>query len=339
MILDFNFDLGLMVTPEQLGAGTVLLLAAVLDYLIADPDRWLHPVQVMGWIIARLTQIILSTIPNPRQRRYAGIGLGLLVILGTGLASWFLLWGLEQWHSWLGWMVEVILLASGFAGRSLYQATNKVLKALQQGEIALARNALSQFVGRDTEELDESAILRATLESWAENSVDGVMAPLFYAILGLWLPWVGSVPLVLSYKAASTLDSMIGYLREPYRDLGWFSARFEDYLTWWPCRLTVLTLALLSGKPRRVLAICRRDGPQDPSPNSGWSEAVYAAILGVQLGGENSYQGVKRLKPLLGEPDFPITVDKIQAAIALTRLCFLLWLAIGVVSGYCLSLI
>jgi len=197
--------------------GTVLLLAALLDYLIADPDRWLHPVQVIGWIIAGLTQIILRTLPNPRQRRYAGIGLGLLVILGTGLGSWFLLWGLEQWHSWSRWVVEVILLASGFAGRSLYQATDKVLKALQQGEITLVRNALGQFVGRDTETLNESEILRATLESWAENSVDGVMAPLFYAILGLWLPWVGPAPLVLSYKAASTLDSMIGYLREPYR--------------------------------------------------------------------------------------------------------------------------
>lgn len=318
------------ITASEQGSSTALILAAFLDYLIADPQRWLHPVQAIGWVINALTQRILKTLPTAQQQRYAGIGLGLLVIGATGIGSWLLLWGLDRWQAWSSQGVEIILLASCFAGRSLNRATSQVLTALQTGQIESARKALSYFVGRDTAHLDESGILRATLESWAENSVDGVMAPLLYAIAGTWLPLIGPVPLALGYKAASTLDSMIGYLREPYRDVGWFSARLEDYLTWWPCRVTVLTLALLSGRPRAVLALCRRDGPQDPSPNSGWSEAVYAAILGVQLGGENQYQGVKRMKPLLGEPDFPITIAKIQQAIALTRICFLLWLVIGI---------
>ena len=136
--------------------------------------------------------------------------------------------------------------------------------------------------------------------------------------------------MALAYKAASTLDSMVGYQQEPFTDLGWFSAKFEDILTWIPCRLTVLTLAILSGKPILVLSICRRDAPQDPSPNSGWSECIYAAILGVQLGGKNTYQGVIKEKPLLGDPLNPITPQSIQKALNLTRICCLLWLGSGI---------
>ncbi|MGH2412651.1 MAG: cobalamin biosynthesis protein CobD/CbiB, partial [Microcystaceae cyanobacterium] len=148
----------------------------------------------------------------------------------------------------------------------------------------------------------------------------------------------GSVPLALAYKAASTLDSMIGYRQEPYTDLGWFSAQLEDYLTWLPCRLTVLTLALISGNPQYVLQICRRDANKDPSPNSGWSECVYAAILGVQLGGTNIYSGVVQQKPLLGDGIDPITPDKIYQALALTRNCCLIWLGLALVGFVLINL-
>ncbi|MFM8007348.1 MAG: CobD/CbiB family cobalamin biosynthesis protein, partial [Dolichospermum sp.] len=111
------------------------------------------------------------------------------------------------------------------------------------------------------------------------------------------------------YKASSTLDSMIGYKQAPYTDIGWFSARWEDGFTWLPCRLTVITLSLLSAKPLHVWRICRRDAIKDPSPNSGWSECAYAAILGVQMGGVNWYSGVAKHKPLLGDPIYTITPD------------------------------
>ena len=225
--------------------------------------------------------------------------------------------------------LEVILLASCFAGRSLRRAAEDVLKPIGLGDIERARDRLSLYVGRDTKLLSESAILRAILETVAENTVDGVTAPLFYAILGAFLPGIGSVPLALGYKAASTLDSMIGYRHEPYQDIGWFSAQLEDRLTWLPCRLTVLTLAILSRKPRQVLSLCRRDALLDSSPNSGWSEGIYAAILGIQLGGVNTYQGVVKEKPLLGEPLNPITPAKIEQALSLTRYCCLIWLAIA----------
>jgi adenosylcobinamide-phosphate synthase len=189
---------------------------------------------------------------------------------------------------------------------------------------------LSQYVGRDTEKLTEPEILRAVLETVTENATDGVTAPLFYAIVGAFFPGVGSVALALAYKAASTLDSMVGYRQEPYTDLGWFSAKLEDVLTWLPCRLTVMTLALLSGRPQKVWYLCQRDAIKDLSPNSGWSECAYAAILGVQVGGTNWYQGIAKDKPLLGEPVNPITVAKIYEALRLTRYCFLLWLGIAI---------
>jgi adenosylcobinamide-phosphate synthase len=307
----------------------VLVLAAFLDFLIADPWHWLHPVQVMGWIISHLTQLTINYFQKWWQRRLAGILLGLSLIIGSGAIAWLIVRGATWVDRRLGIVIEIVLLASCFAGRSLRKAALDVLQPLKTGNLELARSHLSKYVGRETKNLSESEILRAVLETVTENATDGVSAPLFYAIAGAFLPGVGCVPLALAYKAASTLDSMVGYRQEPYKDIGWFSARLEDYLTWFPCRLTVLTLAIISGEPRRVLGVCRRDAIKDPSPNSGWSECVYAAILGVQLGGANVYGGVVKEKPLLGDRIYPITVEKVYQALKLTRYCFLLWLTVA----------
>jgi adenosylcobinamide-phosphate synthase len=225
-------------------------------------------------------------------------------------------------------VVQSIALASCFAGRSLRQAAEDVLSAVDAADLGLARSKLRMYVGRDTDKLSIVEIDRAIFETITENAIDGVMAPLFYAIVGLFIPLVGAVPLAMAYKAASTLDSMVGYRREPYADLGWFSAKSEDLLTWLPCRISVLTLSLLSGKPRTVWRLCLRDANQDPSPNSGWSECAYAAALGVQVGGINYYRGQVQEKPLLGDDLQPITSAIIQQALRLTRHNFLLWLGL-----------
>ncbi|ELS05418.1 cobalamin biosynthesis protein CobD [Xenococcus sp. PCC 7305] len=308
----------------------ILVLASIWDYVIGDPRSWLHPVQIMGWIIHNYTQLVIKLVPNNLLRRLAGIILGLGLILGSATITWLIIKISAQINLGFGIGIEILLLASCFAGKSLRVAAEDVLEPLREFDLTTARSKLSIYVGRDTEQLSSKEILRAILETVGENAVDGVTAPLFYGIIGALIPGVGPVPLAFGYKAASTLDSMIGYLREPYTDLGWFSAQLEDRLTWLPCRLTVLTLALFSGNPRRVLTICRRDAVLDPSPNSGWSESVYAAILGVQLGGINSYGGIIKEKPLLGNCDREITPAIIQKALALTRYCFLSWLAIAV---------
>jgi adenosylcobinamide-phosphate synthase len=311
----------------------ILVIAAGLDYLIGDPWGWIHPVQAIGWTISHCSQIILTLSKNSQNfygRRIAGIGLAIGVIGTSAILSGWIVALSQQLHPLLGSIAASILLASCFAGRSLRDAAVDVLQPLEAGNLVEARSRLARYVGRDTEALSEAEVLRAVLETVSENATDGVMAPLFYAILGGLFPAIGSIPLAFAYKAASTLDSMVGYKEEPFTHLGWFSAKLEDALTWIPCRLTVLILGLMSGKVRQVWSACQRDATQDPSPNSGWSECAYATILGVQLGGVNSYRGVVKHKPLLGNPDRPIAPTTIHQALVLTRTCFLIGLAIAV---------
>lgn len=284
----------------------------------------------MGTIIESYCKWIWRWVKRPFALRTAGIILALGLVLGSALMAWGIIY--LAYQAWIpaGWMVEIILLASCFAGRSLRTAAQEVLQALNKKSIEDARIALSHYVGRDTDALSEPEILRAILETVAENSTDGVMAPLFYAALGLALPGVGSVPFAIAYKAASTLDSMVGYRSEPYADLGWFSANLDDVLTWIPCRLNVFTLGAISGKLQAVWRLCQKDARRDPSPNSGWSECAYAAILSVQLGGLNSYKGVIKFKPLLGRAYQPITQERIEYALRLTRNCFVTWVAVAI---------
>ncbi len=306
----------------------ILVFAAVLDYLIGDPWGWLHPVQVMGEVISRFNQVLWRRTPTPRQQRIAGVILGTGLIVGSGGFGWLIVQAAMFLHPLLATVTEIILLASCFAARSLRTAAQEILQPLNSGNLLEARVTLSKYVGRDTAELTDAEIFRAILETVTENATDGVMAPLFYAIVGALIPGVGVVPLTLAYKAASTLDSMVGYREAPYTYLGWFSARLEDQLTWLPCRLTVITLGLISSKPLVVWRLCRRDATHDPSPNSGWSECAYAAALGVQVGGMNWYRGVAKPKPLLGDPIYPITQATIFQALQLTRYSFLIWLGL-----------
>ncbi len=320
--------------------GSVLAIAALLDFWIGDPWNWLHPVQVMGWVIGRYSQVALKTLKSPLLQRVAGVGLGLLLISGSGIAGWLLIVLGMNIHSWFGGAIASILLASCLAARSLRRAATEVIEPLEKDDLQEARSRLSLYVGRDTDQLSREEILRAVFETVTENAVDGIMAPLFYALVGAVLGQMitgGSLPglswsvaLALAFKASSTLDSMVGYRTVPYTDLGWFSARTDDVLTWLPCRLTVLTIGVLSRRPRQVWSICRRDAPQDPSPNAGWSECVYAAALRVQVGGTNVYRGQVKSKPILGDADEPLAIAKVYAALRLTRWTVLIWLTLGV---------
>nr|WP_304952602.1 adenosylcobinamide-phosphate synthase CbiB [cf. Phormidesmis sp. LEGE 11477] len=306
----------------------LLIAAAGLDFVVGDPWSWPHPVQAIGKVVDIYAKAILKRGWSLLGLRLAGVGLAILVIGGTGGLSWLGLRLLASGWPAIAWAVEVVLLASCFAGRSLRQAAADVLTPLESSDIESARQRLALYVGRDTQQLSAPEIYRAILETVSENAIDGVLAPLFFAILGALVG--ASAPLALAYKAASTLDSMVGYKEAPYTDLGWFSARLEDGLTWLPCRISVLAVALLSGRSRQVLQICRRDAPTDPSPNAGWSECAYAAALGVQLGGDNTYRGQIKRKPLLGNPNRAIAVDVIKQALKLTRYAFLLGLTLGV---------
>jgi adenosylcobinamide-phosphate synthase len=327
-----------------------VLAACGLDHLVGDPRRSLHPVVVMGWWITALRRLSEGWAGDvPGKLRLAG-GLITLLLVGTsGLAGW----GLEQLArelalrgpllAALGLLTVTIALASALAGRSLEQAVQEVLRALppdaphtpEAPSLVAARQALAWIVGRDTSELEAAEILRAAAETASENAVDGLFAPLFWMLVGagLWslnpdLP--GPLALAWGFKAASTLDSMLGYRQGRLRWLGTAGARLDDLLVWLPCRLVALSLPLAAGTGSRclpLLAAALRDGAADPSPNAGVSQAAYAHACGVQLGGCNRYGTQVRHKPLLAEGHPPADRPAVQRMLQLNRRLEWLWLA------------
>ncbi|MCP9926407.1 CobD/CbiB family cobalamin biosynthesis protein [Cyanobium sp. CH-040] len=329
----------------------LVALACALDRLVGDP-RWCpHPVVVMGWAIGRLRRPAEAWAGDrPWALRLAG-GLITVALLGaSGLAGW----GLERlalysWRGlaggasrWLGAGLLVVGLASSLAGRSLEQAVTAVLEALEPAarpaaapDLGEARRRLAWIVGRDSGALDAAGILRALAETASENGVDGLFAPLFWMLVGagLWAAggWGLPGPLALAwgFKAASTLDSMLGYRRGRLTWLGTAGARLDDLLVWLPCRLTALSLPLAVGRPwlgPALLHAACRDGRADPSPNAGVSQAAYAHLVGVQLGGVNHYGGIQRIKPLLAAGQPQPDREAVQRMLALNRRLVLLWL-------------
>ncbi len=301
----------------------IFLAAWVLDRIVGDPVRWLHPVQVMGWMISRWRDWSFAHLKeSPLLLKLSGIALTLLLTLGSAALVWAVILGAGLIHPFFGWVTEALILASGLAGRSLNDAAWAVLKPLAAGNLPQARETLAIYVGRDTENLDSSEVLRAVIETVAENTTDGVLAPLFWAV-------IGGAPLVIAFKAASTLDSMIGYRRALYEPFGWAGARLDDVLNWLPARLMALSLGVLTGKLGVVNKIVQRDAAQDPSPNAGVSMAAFAAVLGVRLGGENSYRGEKKVKPYLGDSLKPLTQDIVLQTLKLLDRLQVLWIGIG----------
>lgn len=321
-----------------------MLAACGLDRLLGDP-RWCpHPVVVMGWWISRLRHLAEAGAGgSPWLLRLAGALITLLLVLGSGLAGWSLeqlALGSAAWLpaplASLAWLLLLLGLASALAGRSLETAVQDVLDALP--DLPLARQRLAWIVGRDVEGLDAAEIERAAAETASENAVDGLFAPLFWMLLGAAL-WqlsgsTGPGPLALAwaYKAASTLDSMLGYRSGSLNWLGTAGARLDDLLTWLPCRLVALTLPLAAGQPGRsivLLQLALRDGAPDPSPNAGVSQASYAHVLGVQLGGANRYGGQWRPKPLLAVGQPPPDSAAIRRMLKLSHRLTWIWLAVA----------
>ena len=242
-------------SSEALG-GLLVIGAAVLDRLIGDPRRWLHPVVVMGWSIQQLRHWVERWAgDHPIKLRIGGGLISLILVLGSVLTGWCLerlLWLPSPW-GWLSIPILTLSLASALAARSLKDSVLAVVDALPSaavGDLEPARRNLSWIVGRDVQSLDRTGLLRAAAETASENAVDGVFAPLFWMGIGslLWMALPsGPGPLALAwgFKASSTLDSMLGYRSGRLRWLGTAGARLDDLLTWLPCRLVMLTLPLV----------------------------------------------------------------------------------------------
>jgi adenosylcobinamide-phosphate synthase len=273
-----------------------VILALILDALLGDP-RWLpHPVRLMGWLALRCERLTRAIIPS---EKLAGIITVVMVLLATGLTGWGLIRLAGLFHPVAETVVSVLVLYTCFAGRDLIVHSRKVYTALRDDDLVEARKRVGMIVGRDTGELDRSEVVRACVESVAESTVDGVTAPLFWAIIG------GPLGAIL-YKAVNTMDSTFGYKNERYLHFGWAAARFDDLANFLPARLSgilvVVASFVLGLDGRESWRIFRRDRLQHASPNSGHTEAAAAGALGLQFGGSNYYFGEVVVKPLIGNP-------------------------------------
>lgn len=289
----------------------ILLAAYLLDLAIGDP-RWLpHPVRVMGAAISRAEQFLRSRFVTPQKQKQAGVVLVLMILLPSFVIMLILCEGIAHATGrisvFIGTIALVYFAASTLAVRELVGSARLVIESVKDGSLPAARRKLSMIVGRDTENLTDGEVLRAVTETLAENLSDGVVAPLFYLVLG-------GLPLAIAYKAINTLDSMVGYKNETYINLGWASARLDDIANYIPARvagllivLSVFLMAFLRRKDNPILPASRafrtmrRDGRNHTSPNSGVPEAAMAGGLGIRLGGPSTYGTVLVEKPYIGE--------------------------------------
>ena len=273
-----------------------LLAAFGLDLFLGDP-RWLpHPVKLIGRFALALEAPLRRHITNTRL---AGVVAAVLVVVCTGLITWAAIRCASAAHPVAEDVVSILLLYTTFATRDLLWHSQRVYRSLERGDIQGARATVAMLVGRDTKDMNEQGVSRAAVESVAENLIDGVTAPIFFAALG------GPIAAMM-YKAVSTLDSTFGYKTERYLFFGWASARLDDVANYLPARLTVPFIAIaaaVSGfRPLDALRVCLSDGGKHSSPNSGLGEATVAGALGVQLGGLNYYDGEPEEGALMGEP-------------------------------------
>lgn len=269
----------MLAAPWEIAAGFAL------DVVFGDPRRVPHPVRGAGRLIAAGERFWRWT---PLPLRLSGALLWVTVTATCAGLVWLTLPWLTVYWIW-----------SLLALRGLDGEATRVVRSLDSGNLDRARAELSMIVGRDTAALSEAEVLRAAIETVAENASDAVVAPLF------WLA-VGGPAAMAAYKAVNTMDSMIGYRDERYAEFGWFAARMDDAANFIPARLTAVLAGaaafLLRLDGRLALRMAWRDGCSQPSPNAGWPEAAFAGALGVRLGGVNHYRGVPSAKPFLGDP-------------------------------------
>ena len=287
-------------------------LSFVLDLLLGDPEKLLHPVVVMGKAISRLEKILRASFPKtPRGERAAGFVLALLLPVGTLTVTILALWAVGLIHPILCFALGVFWGWQALALKGLNTESKRVYTALTTGTIEDARKAVSRIVGRDTQRLDEAGVTRAAVETVAENFSDGVLAPLFYLLLG-------GAPLALCYKAINTMDSMVGYKNERYLYFGYCAAKLDDAANWLPARLSALLLvlasALLGEDAQGAWRIWRRDRRNHASPNSAQTEAAMAGALGIRLAGPAWYFGEKYDKPTIGDARRPVEPNDILRA-------------------------
>lgn len=290
----------------------MMLMAILLDILVGDPANWPHPISLIGqWIKVQEKWL--------RSKKKATVIGGGLLFIGTivpmTIVITFILEVAELVNPIVKDSVTVYLLFTSLAATCLRKEVMKVGKALREEGLIAGRKALSYLVGRDTKELSQEEVIKGAVETAAENTIDGVLAPLFYMVIGAMIGY--PVQVVFIYKAINTLDSMVGYIQEPFKDIGRISAKVDDIANYIPARIGSAMMWLVGGirfkSLKRGLKIWQRDCRNHKSPNAGHPESVVAGVLGIQLGGTHTYFGKVLYKPTIGDAMRTVTVEDLDA--------------------------
>ena len=300
-------------------------IAYVLDLIFGDPQNIIHPVQIIGKMINIGEKSLLGKKykSDRKYKFFAGMILNITIIsLTYGIT--YLIHRTSE-NSIIFTVAEIYLMYTVFSINSLAREGNRVYNILKEGNIERARKDLSYLVSRDTETMDEKMIIRSTMETISENTVDGIVAPMLYMFLG-------GLPLSMTYKAINTFDSMVGYKNEKYMDFGKFSAKLDDVANFIPARITgiliVIASMILGYDYKNSLKIFIRDRKNHSSPNSGHAEAGVAGALGVQFGGRVSYFGKEVDKPVIGDKIKDFELEDIKKNIKIMYVASFLSLAV-----------
>lgn len=290
----------------------LIFIGYCLDLLFGDPNWIPHPIRFIGKGISEFENYIRKIFSQESKLKSGGILLAIGIIGATYLISFSTLFILNRIDHRLGKAAQIFMIFQILAANSLAKESRKVYYPLMEGNILKARKFLSYIVGRDTNNLHKQEITRATVETIAENISDGIIAPLLYI-------FIGGAPLGMAYKAVNTLDSMVGYKNDKYKDLGWASAKIDDIVNFIPARITglliVLSTVFLRYDIRNSIKILLRDKKEHSSPNAGYPEAAVAGALNIRLGGTSIYFGKSVYKPTIGDDLRNIEIEDINRTI------------------------
>ncbi|MGB9779790.1 adenosylcobinamide-phosphate synthase CbiB [Caldanaerobacter sp.] len=289
-----------------------VFLAYLLDLIFGDPEGYPHPVRLIGSLISKEERIIRKYAKNPKALKLAGFFMCFFTTTLAYAVTYISIYLAGFINHYFAYLIEVAFIYTTLATKDLARAAYSVYTPLKKKDLKAARENLALIVSRDTENLEDKDIIRGVLETVSENISDGIIAPMFYAFLG-------GAPLAMFYKAASTLDSMVGYKNEKYKDLGFASAKLDDLLNFIPARITglliVISSFLLGYDYKNSFKIFIRDRLKHESPNSAHGEAALAGALGVELGGLNYYFGKPVIKPKLGDKKEELSLKHINSSV------------------------
>jgi len=302
----------------------ILIIALIVDLIISDPSWIPHPVVIIGSLISWLEKYLLKKEDSPLMAKIKGAILAAIVLAFSYYLTFIIIQLSLQLNQYFAYSLEVFLLSLSLALKGLIDAGKEVYSALKVDDLDLARKKVNLIVGRDCSQSSRQQVIRAVLETLAENTSDGILAPAFYYLLG-------GLPLAVAYKAVNTMDSMLGYKNESYINFGFAAAKTDDLFNYIPARMTAFLMVaaafLLNYDFKGALKTVINDAAKHPSPNAGYPEAAAAGALALRFGGVNYYHGQKSFRAYIGQKNKSFELQdvlKLNKLIYLTMLLFLL---------------